>query len=128
MGTSIDRNHVAYKQVWKSVTGIPSEDFKGDRYTAVSYTANGLIKQAGAGEPIVGILEEPNDVGEPAQVVAQGFMFAVLGGTVAAGDAVMSDASGRFVKYEAAAEGTNHVAGIAHVGGVANGIGTVLLK
>jgi hypothetical protein len=116
----------AYKQVWKSVTGTPAEDFAGKRYHAVAYNADGDIITPAAGAPVVGILEEPNKVGEPAQVVAQGFMFAVLGGNVAAGQAVMTNAAGKFIAH---VDGpTNYVAGIAHVGGVLDDIGTVLLK
>lgn len=118
----------AYKQVWKSVTGVPAVDFKGKRYTGVQYNADGDIIPATEGSPIVGILEEPNNIGEPAQVVAHGFMFAILGAEVTAGQAVMTDANGKFVPYAAAAEGTNHIAGIAHVGGALDEIGTVLLK
>lgn len=119
----------AYKQVWKSVTGTPAEDFAGKRYHAVAYNADGDIITPAAGAPVVGILEEPNKIGEPAQVVAQGFMFAVLGGAVEAGQAVMTNAAGKFVAYsDAVSPLVNHVAGIAHVGGVADDIGTVLLK
>lgn len=119
----------AFKQVWKSITGVPAVDFAGKRYTAVQFNAEGDIIPAVAGGPVVGILEEPNNVGEPAQVVASGFMFAVLGATVAAGSAVMSDANGKLVAHvSAASPATNHVVGILQVGGVLNDIGTVLLK
>lgn len=128
MATSIDRNQKAFKQVWKSVTGIPAENFEGDRYTAVTFNAEGTIDQAELGQYAIGILEEPNDIGEPAQVVAQGFMFVEFGAAVTAGQMTMVGANGRIVPYAAATEGTNYPLGIAQVGGALGDIGTVLLK
>lgn len=119
----------AFKQVWKSITGVPAVSFAGKRYTAVQFNADGDVIPAVAGGPVVGIIEEPNGIGEPAQVVASGFSFAILGGTVAAGAAVMSDANGKLVAHTVAtAPAMNHIVGILQVGGVLDNIGTVLLK
>ena len=119
----------AYKQVWKSITGVPAGDLSTKRYHFVKYDANGKIVAAAAGEAAIGVLEEPNKADQPAQVVAQGFMFVVLGGTVAAGAPVMSDAAGKAVAATGAtAPAINHVLGVMHVGGVAGDIGTILLK
>jgi Uncharacterized conserved protein (DUF2190) len=119
----------AYKQVWKSITGVPAGDLSAKRYHFVKYDSNGKIVAAAAGEAAIGVLEEPNKADQPAQVVAQGFMYVELGGTVAAGAAVMADAAGKAVAHTVAtAPANNHVLGILHVGGVAGDIGTVLLK
>lgn len=114
----------AFKQVWKSVTGTPAVDFKDKRYTFVNYNSDGDIVTASAAGPVIGVLEEPNNVGQPAQVVASGFMFIILGAALTAGTEVASDATGRAV---AAVDGEGAV-GILAVGGAVNGIGTILFK
>jgi len=111
----------AFSQVWKSITGMPAAQLT--RYTFVKYDANGDVTTAGAGEAAVGVTYEPNGVGEPAQVVASGFAFITLGGTVAAGAEVESDAAGKAVTLA-----TGKSLGVLAVGGAAGDIGTILLK
>lgn len=113
----------AYKQVWKSITGVPAENFAGKRYTFVTYNSEGKIIPAAAGGIAIGVLEEPNDVDQPAQVVAQGFMFVKLGAALEPGVEVQVGDNGTAV---ALADGKS--VGILHVGGTAGSIGTVLLK
>jgi hypothetical protein len=113
----------AFKQIWKSITGTPAVDLAGKRYHFVNFDANGDINIPAAGGVAVGVLEEPNKVGEPAQVVASGFSYIILGGTVAAGAEVQADAAGAAVALT-----TGKSLGILAVGGVAGDIGTVLLK
>ena len=114
----------AFKQVWKSITGTPSESLAGKRYRFVNYDANGDIVVATAGGVSIGITEEPNGIQEPTQVIAQGFMFVEYGGAVVAGTEVEVGTDGKAVALN-----TGKVAGIAVVGGAADGdLGTVLLK
>lgn len=113
----------AYTQPWKSITGVPAENFATKRYTAVTFNADGKVVSATADGQAVGIIYEPNNIDEPAQVVAQGFAYCVFGGTVATGDALSVGTGGKLVK---ATSGV--VIGIAAVGGTADSIGTVLLK
>jgi hypothetical protein len=114
----------AFKQVWKSLTGVPAVSFADKRYTFVNYDANGKIVTATAAGVSVGIIEEPNGIDEPAQVIASGFSFVVFGGAVASGQEVEVGANGRAVVLAG-----GRSAGIAAVGGAAAGdIGTVLLK
>jgi len=113
----------AYSQVWKSITGVPATDMSAKRYTFVNFNADGKVVTPAAGGAAVGVIYEPNNVDEPAQVVASGFAFIKLGGTVAAGDEVETNASGQAIKLA-----TGKSLGIAAVGGAAGALGTVLLK
>jgi hypothetical protein len=116
----------AFSQVWKSVTGTPEVDLKDHRYHLVSYSPAGdlKVKPTAAGKSAVGVAYEPNQVGQPTQIVASGFAYVYLGATVVAGDDAASDADGKAVK---AAEGDS-VVGTIVVGGSAGAIGTILLK
>lgn len=113
----------AFKQVWKSITGVPAVDLSAARYKLVNYDTDGNIVLATAAGPAIGVLEEPNKAGQPAQVVAHGFMFVTLGGTVTAGQEMEVGASGAAVVL---ASGKS--IGICAVGGSSGQIGTILLK
>lgn len=113
----------AYEQVWKSITGMPATNLAEKQYHAVKLDTAGKITTAGEGEKVLGVLYEPNNVGEPAQVVASGMAFCVLGGTVATGDELQANADGKFIKL---ASGKS--AGICMVGGNANQVGTIFLR
>lgn len=117
---------MAFEQVWKSVTGNPAVDLKDHRYAFVMYNEDGNVIPATEGAKAVGVNYEPNNVDEPAQVVASGFAFIVLGADIPAGTAVMSDAEGKAVAF-AAGEGASHALGTLAVGGVTGDIGTILL-
>lgn len=115
----------AFQQAWKHITGAPATDMSKKRYTFVNFTAAGdlTIDSATAAKSAVGVIQEPNGVGEPAQVMVQGISFVQLGGTVAAGDDVEVGADGKAVKASAGA-----VVGICVAGGDTGAIGSVLLK
>lgn len=120
----------AFKQVWKSITGMPTAQLT--RYRLVKFAASPVdtdapgISHTGAGENSVGVTEEPNTVGQPTQVVASGFSFCECGAAVTPGVAVMSDANGRMIPYVDGA--TNFKSGTCVVGGAAAGdIGTIYL-
>ena len=113
----------AYEQVWKSITGVPGENFANKRYTFVNLDSSEKLVTASAGEIAIGVIQEPNNVGEPAQVVVHGVSFVQLGGTVAAGAEVEVGADGTAV-----ALATGKAVGICVVGGGAGDIGSVLLK
>lgn len=128
----------AYEYPIRYLTGNPAADFTNKRYTAVKFDANGDIVPCGAGERAIGIIQEPNNVGEPAQVMIEGISFAVLGGTVAPNDEVSVDANGHIVKASTATFSdtgatahtlnTTAVIGVCVVGGNAGEIGSILLK
>ncbi|MNM08211.1 hypothetical protein D3C81_182770 [compost metagenome] len=113
----------AFEQSWKNITGNPAIDFKDKRYTFVNYNANGDVIAATAAGTAIGIIQEPNNINEPAQVMVHGVSFVLLGGTVAGGDEVEIGAGGEMVKAT-----TGKVVGICAVGGVSGDIGSVLLK
>lgn len=129
----------AFEQPFKYITGIPAVDFTEKRYYGVKFNTDGNIVLAGAGDPIVGVIQEPNDIDEPAQVMQSGITFAVFGGIVADGAEVSMDANGKFVAASTATFTdkttadhiltTSKVVGIAVVGAGADlDIGCVLLK
>lgn len=113
----------AYSQVWKSITGVPAEDFKEKRYTAVNFNEDGKVVSATAGGASVGIIYEPNNIDEPAQVVVHGAAYAVYGADVEAGQELEVGTDGKLVPLT-----TGKAVGIAAVSGAADEIGTVLLK
>lgn len=112
----------AYDQVWKSITGIPAANLTGKRYHAVSYNADGNIAVTAAGKSSVGVLYEDCNVGQPAQVVASGFAFGKLGGTVATGAEVEVGTDGKFITLASGSK-----VGTCAVGGSADQIGTIFL-
>ena len=113
----------AYQQAWKHITVVPAVNFDGKRYTFANVNSDGKGITAAAGEVAIGVIQEPNNIDEPAQVMAQGVSFIILGGTVAAGAQVEVGADGKAI-----ALATGVPVGICLVGGVADDIGSVLLK
>lgn len=113
----------AFEQAWKNITGNPAIDFKDKRYTFVNYDANGNVVAATAAGTTIGVIQEPNNINQPAQVMVHGVSFITLGGTVAAGEEVEVGAAGKMVKLA-----TGKAVGICAVGGVSGDIGSVLLK
>ena len=113
----------AYEMKFRNLTLVPKTDMAAKRYTAVTVDAAGLGVTATAAGYMVGILQEPNGVGEPAQVTVAGISFAILGGVVATGAAVEVGADGKFVTAT-----TGKTVGICMVGGASGAIGSVLLK
>lgn len=124
----------AYEQVWKSITGMPAESLKDKRYHFGKIDSSGNLAVAGNGEKVVGVIYEPNEVGQPTQVVVAGIAFITLGGTVAAGAEVQSDANGAAITREPGdiVEGDfvegGRSAGVCLVGGTEGDIGCILLN
>lgn len=110
----------AFSQVWKSITGVPAVNLT--RYTLVTYNPAGDVVPATAGAKAIGVTYEPNKVGEPAQVVASGFAFVILGEDIEAGVEIEAGVDGKAV-----ALATGKSVGILAVGGIAGDIGTVFL-
>lgn len=114
----------AFQQVWKSITGMPARNLKDRRYTLVNFTSGEEIDTANPGGHAVGVLYEPNDVGQPAQVVASGFAFVYYGDTVQAGQPLAVGDNGKAVP----ATGDAVVVGIAAVNGEDGALGTIFLR
>lgn len=107
----------------QSITLITAADLSAKQYYCVKVDAAGKAALCGAGEPGVGILQDPMAAGYAARVMALGISYAIYGGAVTAGDKVASDAAGKLVTAVAG----DYVIGIAMETGVANEIRPVLL-
>ena len=112
----------AYEMPFSRLTLVPAVDFKDKRYTLVTVNAEGKGISAVAGGAAVGVIQEPNNVNEPAQVITDGVSFVVLGGDVAAGAEVEVGADGKAITLA-----TGKAVGICLVGGAAGDIGSILL-
>lgn len=90
---------------------------------------------AGAGAEALGVLQNDPKSGAAAAIRVMGVSKVVYGGTVAVGDLLSSDASGKAVKYTAASvsAGTpeplagTHVLGVALIAGVSSDTGSIAL-
>ena len=114
----------AYEQPKESITLTPATSFADKRYTFGTISADGHLVTPGAGAAVCGVVQTPGIIGEPCNVMTSGVSFVKLGGTVAAGDSVTTDASGKAVKVTS----TEAVAGICLTGGATDEIGCILLK
>lgn len=84
-------------------------DLSAAQFLAVKLSADLTVNLAGAGEMAHAILQNKPLLGEGAELIRLGGSKAVLGGTVAAGDKLASDAAGKLVVAGAG----NHVIAIA---------------
>lgn len=122
----------AFEQPRTSITLVPATSFKDKRYTFVTVDTNGNMVTPAAGADVAGVLQTPGIATEPCNVMTDGVSFIVLGGTVAAGDPISTDATGKAVKATMDTTTTTlaktAVVGMALVGGSSGDIGCVLLK
>ena len=112
----------AYEMPFNKLTINPAVDFKEKRYTFVTVNAEGNGVTPAAGAAAIGVIQEPNSINEPAQVIVGGVSFIVLGGTVTAGQAVEVGADGKAVAHDQGVK-----VGICLVGGESGDIGSVLI-
>lgn len=108
---------------------VASEDYSGEAtewncFVVVNASADHTFTKAGAGEEAVAIMNDKPAQGEPGELIIGGSGLLKLGGTVAAGDKVKSDANGYGVKASA---DTEWFGGICLQAGVADDIIEVLL-
>jgi len=99
-------------------------------FTIVKPGANdyGVVHAAAATDAIMGVSSEVAAVsGGPCDVVHTGIAPTLLGGTVAAGDPITSDANGAGVKAAPAAVATDRILGYVIIAGVSGDIAPVLL-
>ncbi|RWC58913.1 capsid cement protein [Mesorhizobium sp.] len=95
------------------------------RFVAFSDAANSqtIAQGAAATDPLIGVSDKMGgDVGDMVDVVRGGLASITLGGTVAAGDPLTSDASGKAIKCVAATGVAKRVMAWADQPGVANDI------
>lgn len=92
-------------------------------------TAGQVAAAVASTDAIIGVSGRlPGAVGEHVDVILGGIAEVVYGGTIAAGDLLTSDASGRAIAAAPGAGVNARVAGIALVAGVVGDIGTILLS
>lgn len=99
-------------------------DLSAKQFYAVKITAARAVNLASTGgEAIYGILQNKPTSGQAADVGLMGISKAIAGGTIAAGDYLMTDTSGKLIT----ATSTNHRIAQALEAGVVNQIITVAL-
>lgn len=113
------------EQIQQRVSRIATTDLSAQQFRAVALDAAGQIVVAGAGVNVLGVLQDKPIAGRVGCVCIFGRTNMVYGGTVAAGDPVSSDATGRAVTTVGA---TTKIIGRALVAGVVGDIGDVLLE
>lgn len=100
-------------------------------YTIVKFGATDyqVVPAAAVGDALAGVTTEvAAAAGERVDVIHTGIAYVVLGGTVAPGDPITTDASGRGVKAAPAAGVNNICIGRARYSGVSGDVIEVLLS
>jgi hypothetical protein len=113
------------EQIQQRVSRIATTDLSTSQYRFVALDANSQIVLAGAGVNVLGVLQDKPIAGRVGAVCIFGRTSVVYGGTVAAGDPVSSDATGRAVTTVGA---TTKIVGKALAAGVVGDVGDVLLE
>lgn len=81
---------------------VAEVDLTAAQFHAVVFgTDQGEVNLAGAGDRLVGVLQNKPDVGEAAEVMVKGVTKAVAGAAVAIHAALEIDANGRFITLAA---------------------------
>ena len=90
----------------------------------------GILVAAAASDKLIGVNDRIpiNPIGDRGDIVRMGIAEVEYGGTVAAGDLLTSDASGRAIVATAAAGVNVRIIGIAEVAGVLGDIGSMLIE
>jgi len=117
---------MAVERTGQTLPGIEaSGDMSSNQFRFVRIDGNGRAVLAGAGESIVGVLQnKPSALGQPAIIWGPGSVTKVVaGGSVAASAVVTPDASGRAV----GAAGDTYIAGISVETGGTSDLLTVLI-
>lgn len=116
---------MAYDLNTHNVSLLAAADLSAAQYRCVSLDSNGRIIQSTATSLTIGILQTKPTSGQFGSVAFMGVSKVALGGTVAAGARVMSNATGLGI---AATTAGNAVIGVALEGGVTGDIVPVLLS
>lgn len=113
---------MAYEIPLQKLTLVAGANLTANQYRAVVVNNTGKAALAGAGSRVVGVLQNKPDNGQAAEIMVLGVTKAIYGGTVTAGAALESNASGQLV-----AQTTGQVVGIALESGVSGEVHPVLL-
>lgn len=110
---------MAFEGGLESLVGISaSADLSAKQFCAVKFSGDKTVTFAGAGEKSCGILQDKPVSGEACNVAKGGISKAKIGGNVAAGANLMSDAAGVLIT----ATSGNHVVAVALEAGVSGDI------
>jgi hypothetical protein len=116
---------MAYEQSLQKISIPANTDLSAKQYYAVTVNSTGKAIVAGAGVPIVGILQnDPAAAGVGANLGFSGVSKAALGGTATAGTMAAVDSNGKFAN----AVSGDIAVGIFVLGGASGEIGSLLLK
>ena len=117
---------MAYKEKLRVITLQAGSDLSAKQYYCVALQSDQQLDLAGDGGVVTGILQnKPDAAGRPAEVAISGSVSkAELGGIVATGAIVASDASGAVVT----AATNDVVLGVCVQGGASGAVGAVLIN
>lgn len=76
---------------------VTAADYSTKQYFCVKVNSSGLAELCGAGQNALGIIQGKPSSGETAEIMVIGESKAIYGATVAAGDNLMTDSSGRLI-------------------------------
>ena len=100
-------------------------------YTIVKFGANdlGVVSAAAATDKLVGVSREFGTAsGEPVDVIHDGITYVKLGGTVARGDFLTSDATGQAITAAPGVGVNNRIIGYARQSGVVGDVIDVVIE
>src|SRR5882724_3021289 len=100
-------------------------------YTIVKFGANdfGVVPAAAATDKLIGVTREFGSAsGEPIDVIHDGITYVKLGGTVARGDLLTSDASGQAVVAAPGVGVNNRIIGYARQSGVVGDVIDIVIE
>jgi hypothetical protein len=116
---------MAFEQCLHCVSAPANADLSAKQFYAVTINSTGKFIVAGAGVPIVGVLQDkPAAAGVGGNAAVGGVSKVALGGTATAGSMAAVDSAGKFLN---AVSGDTAV-GIFFLGGASGEIGSMLIK
>lgn len=113
----------AYQMPFKAITLVAGADLSDKRYHVIAVNADGKGIVATDTTAGIGLLQDGVKADQPATIMTDGVGYCKLGATVAAGDEVQADASGRVIKLASGKK-----VGVCLVGGTVDQIGSIILK
>lgn len=108
----------------QSISLVAAADLSAKQFLAVKVDSNGQAAVAGAGEAVVGILQNNPPAGSAGAVMISGSTKAKAGGNIAAGAVLAANAAGALV----AATTGNYIVGIAKTAAASGDTFEVILK
>jgi len=100
-------------------------------YTIVKFGANdfGVVPAAAATDKLIGVTREFGSAsGEPSDLIHDGITYVKLGGTVARGDLLTSDASGQAIVAAPGVGVNNRIIGYARQSGVVGDVIDIVIE